>query len=99
MARVVSTWPHGTLLPALRSTLSTGNEGLLCVAFANRKGVALLDDELTRLADQDGCRMLLTTVFGGGPTGITAPAVRLGARVIPRCGAHPAMCSSIQSRM
>ena len=76
MARLVSTWPHGTLLPALRSTLSMGNEGLLCVAFANRKGVALLDDELTRLADQDGCRMLLTTVFGGGPTGVTAPAVQ-----------------------
>ncbi|MGB8021649.1 MAG: HNH endonuclease [Candidatus Nanopelagicales bacterium] len=54
----------------------SGEEGLLCVAFANRKGVALLDEELSGLADRGGCRMLLTSAFGGGRDGITAPAVR-----------------------
>lgn len=66
MATLVSTWPHGTLLPAIRSTLESGEEGLLCVAFAIRKGVALLDDELSGLAHRNGCRMLLTGAFGGG---------------------------------
>jgi hypothetical protein len=55
------------------------------VAFANRKGVALLDEELSGLADRGGCRMLLTSAFGGGRDGITAPAVqrlhRAGVRV------------------
>jgi hypothetical protein len=85
MATLVSTWPNGTLLPAIRSTMASGDEGLLCVAFANRKGVALLDDELSGLAERNGCRMLLTSVFGGGRDGITAPAVlrlqRAGVRV------------------
>lgn len=85
MATLVSTWPNGTLLPAIRSTLGAGDEGLLCVAFANRKGVALLDQELAELAHRGGCRMLLTTAFGGGRDGITAPAVqrlhRAGVRV------------------
>lgn len=85
MATLVSTWPNGTLLPAIRSTLASGDEGLLCVAFANRKGVALLDEELSGLATRGGCRMLLTSAFGGGRDGITAPAVqrlrRAGVRV------------------
>ena len=85
MATLVSTWPNGTLLPAIRSTLASGDEGLLCVAFANRKGVALLDEELSGLATRGDCRMLLTSAFGGGRDGITAPAVqrlhRAGVRV------------------
>jgi hypothetical protein len=64
--------------------LAGGDEGLLCVAFANRKGVALLDEELTGLAHRDGCRMLLTSAFGGGRDGITAPAVQR----LERAGVH-----------
>lgn len=72
---MVSTWPGRDLLPRLRSTLALGDEALLCVAFVNRKGVALLNEELKGLAAREGCRVLLTTVFGGGDAGVTAPAV------------------------
>lgn len=84
VATLVSTWPNRTLLPAIRTTLASGEEGLLCVAFANRKGVALLDEQLSGLAVRGGCRMLLTSAFGGGPDGITAPAVQR----LQRCGVH-----------
>ena len=72
---LVSTWPGRDLLPRLRSTLASGDEALLCVAFVNRKGVALLNEELKGLAGRGGCRVLLTSVFGGGDAGVTAPAV------------------------
>ena len=72
---MVSTWPGRDLLPRLRSTLASGDEALLCVAFVNRKGVALLSEELKGLAGRGGCRVLLTSVFGGGDAGVTAPAV------------------------
>lgn len=72
---MVSTWPGRDLLPRLRSTLASGDEALLCVAFVNRKGVALLNEELKGLARRGSCRVLLTSVFGGGDAGVTAPAV------------------------
>lgn len=72
---VVSTWPGKDLLPRLRSTLAAGDEALLCVAFVNRKGVALLNEELGQLSHRSGCRVLITSVFGGGDAGVTAPAV------------------------
>lgn len=72
---VVSTWPDGDLLPALRSLLVDADEALLCVAFVNRKGVSLIDAELNEVAKRGRCRLLLTSVFGGGESGFTAPAV------------------------
>jgi hypothetical protein len=99
VATLVSTWPNGTLLPAIRSTLAWGDEGLLCVAFANRKGVALLDEELSGLADRGGCRMLLTSASvavgmgsphrpcsdSTGPVSVSACSTRVGARSTRRC--------------
>jgi hypothetical protein len=73
---LVSTWPGKDLLPSLRSTLAAGDEGLLCVAFVNRKGVALLAEELSQLVERGHCRLLLTSVFGGGDSGVTAPAAQ-----------------------
>jgi HKD family nuclease len=72
---MVSTWPGRDLLPRLRSTLASGDEAVLCVAFVNRKGVALLNEELKGLARRGSCRVVLTSVFGGGDAGVTAPAV------------------------
>ena len=78
---LVSTWPGQDLLPRLRSTLASGDEALLCVAFVNRKGVALLNEELRQISNRDGCRVLLTSVFGGGDAEVAGPAVA-GLRVL-----------------
>jgi HKD family nuclease len=70
--QIVSTLPpERDLLPALRQLLADGDEALLCVAFVNRKGVSLVEDELRGVAGRGGCRILLTSVFGA-----TEPAVQ-----------------------
>src|SRR4051794_15590524 len=77
-ARVVATWPQQQLLPTLRGALDRADQALLCVAFANAKGVHLLERQLDRLGDHT--RLLLTTVFADSSPAI-ALASDYGARV------------------
>lgn len=59
---VVGGRPDGALLSGVRSVLQGADEAILCVAFANRTGVALLEDQLKALGRR--ARVLLTTAFG-----------------------------------
>lgn len=71
--------PNGDLLKGMRSVFEDATESLLCVAFINRAGVALIEDELQKLGPC--ARVLLTSVFGS----TTQPALhalqRLGCQV------------------
>ena len=42
----MATWPEQELLPSLRASLADADSALLCVAFANQKGVNLLGPQL-----------------------------------------------------
>ena len=53
--------PEGERTPAQRARLVEA-DGLLCVAFANRRGVNLLSPQLARLGGR--CRLVVTTAFG-----------------------------------
>jgi hypothetical protein len=76
--RIIATWPEPELLPALRTLLGRADEALMCVAFANLKGVHLLERELERLGDRT--RIVLTTTFQDSSAAI-AKAADSGARV------------------
>jgi HKD family nuclease len=71
--------PNGGLLKGIRSVFDDATESILCVAFINRAGVALIENELQKLGPS--ARVLLTSVFGS----TTQPALhtlqRLGCRV------------------
>jgi hypothetical protein len=71
--------PNGGLLKGMRSVFDDATESILCVAFINRAGVALIENELQKLGPS--ARVLLTSVFGS----TTQPALhtlqRLGCRV------------------
>lgn len=58
------TAPSGGLLSAIRGTLADADEALLCVAFAQRRGVHLITKELETVAKRCGTRVLVTTTFG-----------------------------------
>jgi HKD family nuclease len=60
--KVVGGNPNGSLLSEMRSIFIGASSALLCVAFINRTGVALLEEELSRIGKSG--RILLTTVFG-----------------------------------
>jgi hypothetical protein len=53
--------PAPSLLPTLRAQLDEA-DAMACVAFANLKGVKLVEPQLKQLSGQS--RMLVTTTFG-----------------------------------
>lgn len=59
------------LLQAVRDTLASSNDSMLCVAFAHERGVRLLGKELEAAHRRGGkARLLVTTAFDrGGTTG------------------------------
>ena len=59
---VLDSTPSGRLLPAIKGMLAEAEHALLCVAFVNRKGVALLQPQLKRLGAN--ARLVATSVFG-----------------------------------
>jgi hypothetical protein len=63
------TAPSGGLLAAIRETLVEADEALLCVAFAQARGVHLIASELETVARRSGARVLVTTTLGA-----TSPA-------------------------
>jgi len=71
--------PNGGLLKGMRSVFESATESLLCVAFINRAGVALIEDELQRLGR--GARVLLTSVFGSSTQPALHTLQRLGCQV------------------
>lgn len=58
------TAPSGGLLAAVRETLDGADEALLCVAFAQARGVHLLAKELEPVTRRSGVRVLVTTSLG-----------------------------------
>jgi len=58
------TAPCGGLLSAVRDTLADADEALLCVAFAQARGVHLIADELERVARRGRARVVVTTTLG-----------------------------------
>ncbi len=66
------TAPSGGLLAAVRSTLATADEALLCVAFAQTRGVHLVAQELVQVSSRAGARVVATTVFTPSTAALTA---------------------------
>jgi phosphatidylserine/phosphatidylglycerophosphate/cardiolipin synthase-like enzyme len=72
------------LLEAVRATLASSMDAMLCVAFAHERGVRLLGQELEAARKRGGrLRLLVTTAFdrGGTTAGALAVARELGAEV------------------
>jgi hypothetical protein len=72
------------LLQAVRDTLASSNDSMLCVAFAHERGVRLLGKELEAAHRRGGkARLLVTTAFDrGGTTGDALTVARsLGVEV------------------
>lgn len=87
------TAPGNALLGAVRGALDDADEALLCVAFAQARGVHLVAKELAGVAARGNARALVTTVFDrSGHAGLAALA-EAGAtvRVLNPAGAtyHP----------
>lgn len=87
------TAPAGGLLEAVRRTLDHGDEALLCVAFAQARGVHLVASELQRLARRGRARVVVTTSLGHSLPAALAAISDCGAelRVLNPGGAtyHP----------
>jgi hypothetical protein len=77
----VATWPEPLLLAEVRRSLAEADDALLCVAFANAKGVNLLGPQLGRLGSR--CRLVVTSTFGGETTA-TALGLAAGLGVAVR---------------
>jgi HKD family nuclease len=80
---LASTWPSNDLLLAIRSALEGADDAILCVAFANRRGVNLLQPQLSLLGRR--CRLLVTSAFGGQTTGdalAAAADLRVHVRIL-----------------
>jgi hypothetical protein len=60
--KIIGGKPDGSLLREFKGVFDDSQRALLCVAFINRMGVALLENELSRVGRSG--RILLTTVFG-----------------------------------
>jgi len=81
MRTTTVTGPGGCLLQAAREVLTGVDAALLCVAFADVRGVQLLRRELESATERGGSRLVVATAFG-----VTAPAAltlahRTGATV------------------
>jgi HKD family nuclease len=91
-AELAATWPDNALLPAIRQALAGAQDALLCVAFVNRRGINLLEPQLTGLGAR--CRLLVTSAFGGDTTGSAlarAAELQVQVRVLNPLGGtyHP----------
>ncbi|MBN8613662.1 MAG: phospholipase D family protein [Deltaproteobacteria bacterium] len=75
------TAPSGGLLAAVRATLAGADDALLCVAFAQTRGVHLIGEELAAVSDRSGARVLVTTVFSRAPTPALTALSDTGASV------------------
>jgi HKD family nuclease len=77
----VTTQDH-TLLDSVRTSLRDAEDAFLCVAFADRKGIHLLREELEqRQRFSRATRLLVTTTLGSTDTGALAIARDLGLHV------------------
>jgi hypothetical protein len=87
------TGPSGGLLRGVRSVLINADQVILCVAFAQSRGVHLLREELDDIAKRGGARVLVTTAFGSTTQDALASLTKAKAavRVLnPRGGSyHP----------
>ena len=76
------TTSDGSLLRAVRSTLSSAAQALLCVAFVQEKGLHLIARELEALQRRRvRARLLMTTHFGTGTPAALGTARQLGLEV------------------
>jgi HKD family nuclease len=66
------TAPAGGMLAAVRSVLDHGDQALLCVAFAQTRGVHLIRDELKDAANRGSARVLVTTFGSTAPVALAA---------------------------
>ena len=60
----IVTAPSGTYLAAVRQVLSTASDALVCVAFAQSRGVHLIEEELRGIHGRGKARMVVTTTLG-----------------------------------
>ncbi len=71
-----------SLLAAVRGTLLSADDALLCVAFVQERGLHLLEKELKELRDRGGrARLLVTTTFQTTTQGGLGLAAGLGMEV------------------
>lgn len=75
------TAPNGGLLSAAREVLAPADAAILCVAFADVRGVHLLETELDAAARRKGARLLVTTAFGATSPAALTLAHRTGVEV------------------
>ena len=71
-----------SLLRSVRRTLEGAEEAFLCVAFAQDKGIFLLDQEIRALQERRAsARLLVTTTFATTSTSALAMAIQRGVEV------------------
>jgi HKD family nuclease len=75
------TAPAGGLLEAVRHTLHDVDEALVCVAFAQARGVHLIAKELERASGRAGARVMVTTAMGATPVA-ALQAIRASGAVL-----------------
>lgn len=73
------TAPTGGLLAAVRATLAHADDALLCVAFAQSRGVHLVRDELAEVSRRGGARVVVTTTLGSSSEAALAAIADSGA--------------------
>ncbi|MBK6577691.1 MAG: phospholipase D family protein [Sandaracinaceae bacterium] len=66
------TAPAGGMLAAVRSVLDHGDQALLCVAFAQTRGVHLVAKELERASARGSARVMVTTFGSTAPAALAA---------------------------
>jgi len=60
----IVTAPTGGYVDAVRRVLAAADEALICVAFAQARGVHLVERELSDVARRGGARVVVTTTLG-----------------------------------
>ena len=72
-ALTIVTAPGSALLASVRDLLATSDEALLCVAFAQPRGVHLVAEELRAIAKRGRARVVVTTTLGmSAPSALAA---------------------------
>ena len=66
------TAPAGGMLAAVRAVLDHGDRALLCVAFAQARGVHLVAKELERASARGSARVMVTTFGSTAPVALAA---------------------------
>jgi hypothetical protein len=89
----VVTAPTGGYVDAVRRVLATADDALICVAFAQARGVHLVEKELSHVAKRGDARVVVTTTLGTSSPAALGALCDGGARlrVLNPCGAtyHP----------